>query len=429
MRRGLRLLMAKEVKDLLRDPKILVGMILFPALIYPLMGAAMSISTGSVIETASANMTIYMIDDDGGPLASTLKEFFRGGNFTVEAVEGDPASMAASLHGGDVLIHVPSGFSENITAYRRADIGIFVNFKEFSIVEFIKAGRAEGIVRIFEGAITNALISNAFPNAKAEDILNPVKIDYNSVIRGEAQPINPEVLQNTMRLQGAMGPIVILLVLILAMQVAATSIAVEKEAKTLETLLTIPVSRLSILFSKLIGSFTIAFLASVATVLSFSYYFTTVLGTAAVDQGLDLSVLGIGPSSTGFIVLGATLFGALLSALALALTLGTLAQDVRGAQSLVGVLMVPVIMPMFFIMFGDMSSLPAALQTALYLIPFTYPMLASQALFTGNYGTVFVGLAYMAAFTFVTLYLAAKVFSSERIMTARLSFRLGRIKR
>lgn len=429
MRRGLRLLMIKEVKDLLRDPKILIGMILFPALIYPLMGAAMNVSTGSVIETASANMTIYLIDDDGGPLVSALKDFFGAGNFTVESADGDPASMAASLQGGDVLIHVPSGFSENITAYRRAEIGIYVNFKEFSMVEFIKAGRAEGIVRTFESAITDALIGNAFPNAQAEDILDPVKIDYNSVIRGEAQPINPEALQNTMQLQSAMGPIVILLVLILAMQVAATSIAVEKEAKTLETLLTIPVSRLSILFSKLIGSFTIAFLASVATVLSFSFYFTTVLGTATVDQGLDLSVLGIGPSATGFVVLGATLFGALLSALALALTLGTLAQDVRGAQSLIGVLMVPVIMPMFFIMFGDMSSLPATLQTALYLIPFTYPMLASQALFTGNYGMVFVGLAYMAAFTFLTLYLAAKVFSSERIMTARLSFKLGRAKR
>jgi ABC-2 type transport system permease protein len=84
---------------------------------------------------------------------------------------------------------------------------------------------------------------------------------------------------------------------------------------------------------------------------------------------------------------------------------------------------VPVFLPTIFLMMGDISTLPAAIQWVLYLIPFTYPVLASQALFTGNYGPILLGLVYMAVFTFATLYIAARVFSTERIMTARLAFR------
>lgn len=77
---GLRLLVVKEIKDLLRDPKILVGIIIFPALLLPLMGAAISVSTGSTIEKAYGNLSIYVVDDDGGPVSQALLDYF-GANY------------------------------------------------------------------------------------------------------------------------------------------------------------------------------------------------------------------------------------------------------------------------------------------------------------------------------------------------------------
>ena len=44
----LRTLIAKELKELLRDPKILVGMVLMPVIIMPLMGGAISVSQQAV---------------------------------------------------------------------------------------------------------------------------------------------------------------------------------------------------------------------------------------------------------------------------------------------------------------------------------------------------------------------------------------------
>jgi ABC-2 type transport system permease protein len=421
---GLRLLVVKEIKDLLRDPKILVGIIIFPALLLPLMGAAISVSTGSTIEKAYGNLSIYVVDDDGGPLSQALLDYFGANYVEVKEVSGPPESILGTLSGGDVLLHIPAGFSSNITGGNWSEVVMYINFKDFSMVEFIKSGRVDQIISSFKSELVRHLVSEEAPGRDPNALLNPIRQDYQSVIKGEAFRVSPAALQGTVQMQTLMGPIVIMLVLILAMQIAATSIAIEKEAKTLETLLTVPVSRMSILFGKLAGSVTVALLATVANVLAFTYYIGAVLGSAGAAAGdIGQAGLKLAPAPEGYLILGLSIFGALISALAIALTLGTLAQDVRGAQSIIGIVIVPVFLPAIFLMMGDLSALPQAMQVALYLIPFTYPALASQALITGNYGMSLIGLVYMAFFTLAMLYIAAKIFSSERIMTARISFK------
>ncbi|MEN3051957.1 MAG: ABC transporter permease [Candidatus Methanosuratincola petrocarbonis] len=421
---GLRLLVVKEIKDLLRDPKILVGIIIFPALLLPLMGAAISVSTGSTIEKAYGNLSICVVDDDNGPLSQALLDYLAANYVEVKEVSGPPESSLGALSGGDVLLHIPAGFSSNITGGNWSGVVMYINFKDFSMVEFIKSGRVDQIISSFKSMLVEQLVSEEAPGRDPNALLNPIRQEYQSVIKGEAFRISPAVLQGTIQMQTLMGPIVIMLVLVLAMQIAATSIAIEKEAKTLETLLTVPVSRMSILFGKLAGSVTVALLATVANVFAFTYYIGSVLGSAGATAGdLGQAGLKLAPTPEGYLILGLSIFGALISALAIALTLGTLAQDVRGAQSIIGVVIVPVFLPAIFLMMGDLSALPQAMQVVLYLIPFTYPALASQALVTGNYGMSLIGLAYMALFTLAMLYIAAKIFSSERIMTARISFK------
>jgi len=421
--KGLRLLTVKEVKDLIRDPKILVGMILFPALMLPLMGGAISIATGSTIQSAYGNLTVYVMDNDGQAGAMAFQEFLSRSSIEARLVTGDPAAVATALDPGSTLILIPVGFTQNLTENRYSQLVQYTNFKDYSLVEFLKAGRVTSLIGAFETMVVKGNIGTVMPGTDPNVVLSPINITYQSIIKGEPQPIAPSTLQSMIQLQGFLGPVVIMVVLILAMQVAATSMAVEKEAKTLETLLTIPVSRMSILFSKLAGTVVIAILATVANVFAFTYYFNSLMGVVPdATAGVDLASMGLAPSPLGYAILGLALFGSLIAALALALTLGTLAKDVRGAQSLIGIIIVPALLPTFLLMMGDINSLPPAIQTLLYLIPFTYTTLASQALFTGNFGPILIGLVYIAAFVVVTLYIAARVFSTERIMTARLSF-------
>lgn len=425
--RGLKLLIVKEVKDLIRDPKILVGMILFPALLLPLMGGAISLATGSTIESAYGNLTVYVMNNDGGAGGAAFLEFLSKSGVETKLVSGNPTSVARALDPGATMILIPAGFTENLTAKAYTQLVQYTNFRDYSLVEFLKSSRVTSLVGAFESAVVRGSVGAGMPGADPNVVLNPINLTHQSVIKGEPQPIDPAILQSLIRLQGFLGPVVIMVVLILAMQVAATSMAVEKEAKTLETLLTIPVSRMSILFSKLAGTVVIALLATVANVFAFTYYFNSLLGVAPeAASGVDLASMGLAPSVGGYFILGLALFGSLIAALSLALTLGTLAKDVRGAQSLIGIIIVPALLPTFLLMMGDINSLPPVVQTVLYLIPFTYTTLASQALFTGNFAPILVGLAYVAVFVAITLYIAAKVFSTETIMTTGIS--LGRRK-
>jgi ABC-2 type transport system permease protein len=77
-------------------------------------------------------------------------------------------------------------------------------------------------------------------------------------------------------------------------------------------------------------------------------------------------------------------------------------------------------------MFADINTLPSALRIFLLALPFTHPVLASQAMMIGDYLTPVLGIVYVAAFTLVILYLASRIFATEKILTMRL--RLGRKK-
>jgi ABC-2 type transport system permease protein len=113
---------------------------------------------------------------------------------------------------------------------------------------------------------------------------------------------------------------------------------------------------------------------------------------------------------------------ALLSALALAISLSVFAEDVRGAQALVGPLSLLFVVPMMFTMYTDVTALPFPLSIILQAIPFTHAMLANNVTFTGDYIGAVGGILYMTIFTIVVLYIASRLFGTEKILTAKLKF-------
>jgi ABC-2 type transport system permease protein len=214
-----------------------------------------------------------------------------------------------------------------------------------------------------------------------------------------------------------------MMLLIFAMQIAATSVASEKEEKTLETLLTLPINRFTILIGKMTGSILVAIVGAVAYLIGFSYYMGSFTGSIPFNTGVDLAAIGLAPTPASYLLLGASLFVSMLSALALAISLSVFAEDVRGAQALVGPLSVLLVVPMIFMMFTDINALPLPLRIILLAIPFSHPMLTSKITFTGDYVTAIAGILYVSLFTLTVLYLASRLFGTEKILTAKLRLR------
>ena len=417
-------LVVKEVKDLLRDPKILIGMILVPLIMFPVMGSAIKVSIGALREAYSKS-TVAAVDFDGGCFSSLIIEALRK-NPSIDLVELNAASiddLLAQSRGLDtsLLIVIPGGFSLNITLGKHGFIYIFSIIREISISS-IGGGEVLGsITDVIDKAVSYRVISELAPGRDPEAVLKPVLVYYNTIFRGEVLNINPQVILGILTSQLTTLPVTIFIVLIFAVQIAATSIAIEKEQKTLETLLTLPVGRLTILGSKLIGSSIIAALGSVSYMVGFRYYMNSFMEYNL--QQLDIPILS--PPLSFYIVIGLLMFITLVASLALAIVIAVFAEDVRSAQALVGYIVPLIIIPGIISMFSDVNTLPPIVKILMYAIPFSYPMIAARSGLTGDYSIAFIGVVYVTAFTIAILYVAAKLFTTEKILTARILPRRG----
>jgi ABC-2 type transport system permease protein len=423
-------IIVKEVKELVRDPTLLFGMIIVPLILFPLMGFAVQTSMKTAEETMR-NTSIAVIDLDKGPVAENLTNFLITLNVTIVDVdylsfnEAVDYVQQSNLTG---LMVIPADFSYNITEGLKAKLDVYTVFRGGGIAESASSSTISALLQTFEGGLVVQKVGENFPE-NPEAILDPIEMSEKSIVKGKSVDVNPSVLFGLMMSQSMGMPIGIMMLLIFAMQLAATSVASEKEEKTLETLLTLPISRFTILAGKLTGSIIIAVVGAVAYIVGFSYYMGSFMGAIPTEIGVDLATIGLAPTPISYLLLGASLFVSLISALALAVSISIFAEDVKGAQALVGPLTVLLIFPMIFMMFTDIYALPFPLTIVLLAIPFTHPMLASKVAFTGDYLSAVIGIVYVSIFTVAVLYIAARLFATEKILTAKLKFKWLRRRR
>jgi len=207
------------------------------------------------------------------------------------------------------------------------------------------------------------------------------------------------------------------------MQLAATSVASEKEEKTLETLLSLPINRFTILMGKLFGSIIVALIGAVAYLIGFTYYMGSMFTLIPTETGVNLAELGLTPTPLGYLLMGISLFVSLLSALALAVVISAFTEDVRSAQAIVGYIYPLIFIPMFLLMYLDVSSLSLPLQILIFAIPYSHPILTARAAITGDYTIAIGGIIYVSIFTVAILYVAARFFATEKVLTARIKLR------
>ena len=423
MLKGLLNIIIKEVKELVRDPKILLPMIIIPLLMFPIMGFAIQTSMEAA-EGSMEEMSVAVMNLDGGQVAESLMSNLTQWNVKIAQVDDLNLAEAfnyvqeSNLTG---LVVIPSGFSQNITEGKTAELEVYTPFRGGGIMESTSSSAVSTLLSFFENTLINQRIVEV--SKDTETFLNPIALSEKSIIKGKGADVNPTVLLGLVMSQSIMMPVGIMMLLIFAMQLAATAVASEKEEKTLETLLTLPINRFMILAGKLTGSILVAIVGAIAYLIGFSSYMNSFTGMIPTEAGIDLASIGLAPTLLSYVLLGLSLFMALLAALALAMSLSVFADDVRGAQALVGPLSILLVFPMIFTMFTDITALPFPLSIILLAIPFTHPLLAANVAFTGNYLLAIGGIVYMAIFTVGVLYVAARLFGTEKILTAKLKFR------
>jgi ABC-2 type transport system permease protein len=417
MLKGFQTILVKELKELVRDPKILIGMLVIPLVLFPVLGMVLGYAAQTAQEQAQ-KATLLVVNNDGGNWSQTFIAFLSTSMKTIVINDTSPQQVLGqdllAQNNSTQFVEIPAGFSANMTAHTSGNFNVTATVNVYSVFQ------GGGLFSDIGSSGINVLVSG-FNRYIAPDL---VRTTQSTIIKGEIQTgIDPATLSGLMAMQSFALPVTIMVMLTYSMQIAATSVAMEKEEKTLETLLTVPVDRFAILMGKLSSTIIVAGVASVAMMIGYNYLMGSMTIGIPSEMSVDLVKLGLVPSPFGYLLLGISLFITLLSGLALAVIISAFAADVRGATAMVGYIYPLIFLPAMALMYLDINTLPPAIQAVFFAIPYSQPIIASKAVIMNNYPLVVFGIIYVAVFTLVVMYIASRLFATEKILTAKLRFK------
>jgi len=416
----------KELREIFRDPRLFLGMIIVPLLIFPLMGSAIRVSTEATKQYNKIDTGVMNLDTTDGNYSLSIQflTILRSVNITAVNITVQPVDTAIRWcieKNINLLIMIPGEFTELILEGKSSQVVAYQVLKNYGLLEMEGSTQIGAAISAFNSMITAERLKQSYPNSTGEDLLTPARVNMKSVINGKISDVSPQSVITTLLSTSMSMPMVIMILIIMASQLAATSIAMEKEQKTLEVLLTLPIKRIYILIGKITGVIIVSLVATLSYIAGFTYYMSSF--TPDPSGIVDLEAAGLSPDPAGLILMMVSLFLSFLSALSIAILISAYTKDVRSAQSLVGILYIPIMIPAIVLMIAPVDILPPLLQGVIYGIPFSYPILAAKAIYTKQYLIILLGIIYELLFTSIILLIATRFFASEHLLTARLEIR------
>ncbi|MCD6529769.1 ABC transporter permease [Candidatus Bathyarchaeota archaeon] len=429
-------LVEKEVKDLLRDPRIYIGLII-PVIIMPIIGFAMSAAMESSIKTAvGRSVKVAVLDLDRTQTSIGFMRFANASGLNVFEVKSDTVEKALeklSNYDVKILLVIPEGFESKLNSLERSRLELYFEVKSVGFGEMSVFSAVENVMELYSKTLSNTIISSIKPGVNPTVVRNPLNVTSYTIVKGRVLNVPPRAIFGQLFVgYGIMVPTVLMVVSIMVAQIAATATAVENEEKTLETLLTLPVSRYEILMAKVIGSTLVAILGTLFSVLGFALYFQTLFPIQELPgEAHTIGAAGLPtPSPEIYLALCLSLLIAIFFTTSLGVIVGALSSDVRISNSLIGTVIVPIMIPTFLIMYGDVGSLPLALQVLVYALPVSYPMLIAKNMILSELPSEAVyGIPYSAGLTLLLLLLTSKLLVPEKLLLLQHKILMRRMRR
>lgn len=361
---------------------------------------------------------IAVINQDGGSLSLVAVAVFNAtSDIVYNGTDVQEALNVLDEKGGVSLFIIPSNFTSDIENDTAGTIEIYWVMKGAGIMDSVPGAAADANLVHVENAISASLIAGNMSN-NASLILNPTQYYETTLFKGkEMTGISPATIASVMSSQSFVMPLIVMMVIIYAGSIVISSMGSEKENKTLETLLTMPVSRTSIVFGKLIGAALVGLLMAVIYMFGMSYYFDSLMGSTSIDLaefGLTLGILD-------YVLVGLSLFASLVFALALCMILGIFTKNYKAAQTMTMPVTFLAMIPMFVTMFTDVDTLPMMVKAVVLAIPFSHPMIAMRSLMFDDYALVLGGIAYTSAVALLAMFVAVTLFKKDILLTGKIS--------
>jgi len=412
-------LLVKEIRELVN--KQLILSLVMMVVLFSFIGQMAK----TEMKKASATQKITVMDQDGSELSKGLAAGLKSANFSIEwSAEKTPEAAVQAAKKGDtyLLLVIPRGFGESVARFERKDVVTYTFLRSFSMGGIRKSEVLKAVLAATNNYVSNNVLKNKVPDVPPDILKSPIKTRDYVIVRDRMAEGSASAISGIVYSQGMFLPIVLMMIIMYSSQMVISAIALEKQNKTLETLLTVPIPRTSIVTAKMSAAALVGLLSAAIYMIGMRSFMGGMMGDLRAGAGVDsvIKQLGLTLTTRGYLLLGLSLFLALLCGLAMATILGVLAEDFRSAQSLMLPIMLMVLLPYFISMFADVNTLALPARLLILAIPFSHPFLASQNIMLENYSGIVYGIIYMAVFFGVMVFMAARIFSTDRVLTMKL---------
>lgn len=423
-------LLKKELAELL-NVQTIISLVVAMGLLM-VMGTVM---TDTIEEAVKQEYTVTLCDRDKTDFTADMMKTLQGYGAKITEVTDGSEDYAKLLEnaGKESLVIIPEGFSEAVEKGEAPQLISIARMKSAAMMSNM-SNTNSGAESLIKKAISDIFSQQA--GLSPEDVTlinNPVKINSHTVISDKSAEVSTDMVMSKVMMQNMILPVIVFVLIMMTSQGLMSGISNEKIDKTLETLLSAPVSRTAILGSKMLAATIVAMLQAVLFMVGFSSMMSgategataDLAGTVAselmpVDAALEKLGLTLGIGD--YILVGIQLFLTIMICLCLSLVLGSLVNDAKQTQTMIMPLMFGAMIPYMISMLADINSLPMAIRIFVYAIPFTHTFSAIPNLMFGNMTLFFIGLAYQTVVFAVCMFLALRLFKSDKILTASLNF-------
>lgn len=423
-------LLKKELAELI-NAQMLLSLVVVMAM-FMLMG---NIMTDTVEQAIKQEYTVTLCDRDKTEFTADLIETIRGYNAVVKEVTADTDDYAELLETveKESIVVIPEGFSESVEKGEQPNLISVTRIKNASAVSGITGGNS-GAESLIKRAISDIFANRAGVTPDDLQLINsPIKIESHTVVSDKSAEVSSDMVMGKIMMQGMILPIIVFVLIIMTSQTLITAISNEKIDKTLETLLSAPVSRTSIISSKMLAAAVVALFNAVFFMFGFSFMMSGAMTDATADLtssvaaevipiDASLEKLGLSLGIGEYILVGIQLFLTIMICLSVSLILGALVNDTKQSQTIMMPLMFAAMIPYVISMLADINSLPIVAKIIVYAIPFTHTFSSIPNLMFGNTTIFIIGVIYQAIVFAVCMFFALKLFKSDKILTTSLNF-------
>ena len=427
----------KELKELLTPGSVIS--VLAMVFLFAMLGGLI----GGEVEKAKVLPAIALVDDENGevtlpdgsqwslydttvgiyspsiPEGKSIDDYIvRLSSTTTSGGNIDREDLQSKMRDAGLTsaIIVPDTFAESIANKKQADLEQMYIYAAEGMFGSSPSMVASTVVTSLNNNLSYALLSGVVGADQFGFYNNPIMTSTGTMVNGNyVENVTPSAISSQVSSQTMMVPLVIMIIIMMVGSIVISSMGSEKENKTLETLLTLPINRTTIVTGKIIAAAIVGLVYGLAYMVGMSFYMNAL--TSEITSGVNLNDIGLGFEGADYIFLLVSMFLSIVCALGICMILGAFAKNYKSAQTMTMPLSILAMIPAFIIMFSGWYGSAPIIQGILFVIPFSHPMIAMQALMYNDYTLVLSGIAYMAAFAVVTIAITVRLYNSDILIT------------